>query len=111
MPSFNINLTSLAVILWSGMLIISGSIWVLCSQVRKLADILEERARNPVPANGPLYEARPVARVTRVARRGAPVRFRGAGTRGQAQLLAPRRLEIVPARQSAPESPSSRSEA
>jgi hypothetical protein len=45
MLNFNINLTSLAVILWSGMLIIAGSIWVLSSQVRKLADILEEQAR------------------------------------------------------------------
>src|SRR5262249_6294399 len=45
MLNFNINLTSLAVILWSGMLVIAGSIWVLSSQVRKLADILEEQAR------------------------------------------------------------------
>ncbi len=45
MLNFNINLTSLAVILWSGMLIIAGSIWVLSSQVRKLADILEDQAR------------------------------------------------------------------
>ena len=42
---FNINLTSLAVILWSGMLIISGSIWVLSSQVRRLVDHMEEQAR------------------------------------------------------------------
>lgn len=45
MLNFNINLTSLAIILWSGMLIIAGSIWVLSSQVRKLADILEEQAQ------------------------------------------------------------------
>ena len=37
------NLSSLAFILWSGMLIIAGSIWVLSSQVRKLADVLEDR--------------------------------------------------------------------
>ncbi|HEV3166755.1 MAG TPA: hypothetical protein VGZ22_22200 [Isosphaeraceae bacterium] len=41
----NIDLSTLALILWAGMLIISGSIWVLCSQVRRLADILDERAK------------------------------------------------------------------
>ena len=42
---FNVNLTSLAVILWSGMLIISGSIWVLSSQVRRLVDHMEEQSK------------------------------------------------------------------
>ncbi len=42
---FNISFTSLAVILWSGMLIISGSIWVLSSQVRKLVDVVEQQGR------------------------------------------------------------------
>ncbi len=45
MIHLNISLTSLAAILWSGMLIIAGSIWVLSSQVRKLVDLLEERGR------------------------------------------------------------------
>ncbi len=45
MLHFNINLTSLAVILWSGMLIIAGSIWVLSSQVRKLVDLLEQQGK------------------------------------------------------------------
>jgi hypothetical protein len=48
MLSFNINVTSLALILWSGMLIIAGSIWVLSSQVRKLADLYEENAKSAV---------------------------------------------------------------
>ena len=48
MLSFNINVTSLALILWLGMLIIAGSIWVLSSQVRKLADLYEENAKSPV---------------------------------------------------------------
>jgi hypothetical protein len=46
MLHFNINLTSLAVILWSGMLIIAGSIWVLSSQVRKLVDLLEQQGKS-----------------------------------------------------------------
>ena len=45
MLNFNISLTSLAVVLWSGMLIISGSIWVLSSQVRKLVDLLERQGK------------------------------------------------------------------
>lgn len=44
MLHFNINLTTLAVILWSGMLIIAGSIWVLASQVRKVADLLDQHS-------------------------------------------------------------------
>ena len=48
MLSFNINVTSLALILWLGMLIIAGSIWVLSSQVRKLADLYEENAKSAV---------------------------------------------------------------
>lgn len=45
MLHLNISLTTLAVVLWSGMLIISGSIWVLASQVRKVAEILELHGR------------------------------------------------------------------
>jgi hypothetical protein len=41
MLQLNVNLTTLAAILWLGMLIISGSIWVLASQVRKIADVLD----------------------------------------------------------------------
>lgn len=44
MLQFNINLTSLAVILWSGMLIVAGSVWVLSSQVRKVADLIEQHS-------------------------------------------------------------------
>jgi hypothetical protein len=44
--NLNISLTSLAVILWSGMLIIAGSIWVLSAQVRKLVDLLEEQGKD-----------------------------------------------------------------
>lgn len=45
MLQLNISLTTLAVILWSGMMVIAGSIWVLCSQVRKVADLLEHQGR------------------------------------------------------------------
>ncbi|WP_435010307.1 hypothetical protein P12x_001560 [Tundrisphaera lichenicola] len=41
----HVNLNSLAAILWSGMLIIAGSIWVLSSQVRRLVDHMEEQAK------------------------------------------------------------------
>ena len=44
MLQFNINLTSLAIILWSGMLVIAGSVWVLSSQVRKVADLIEQHS-------------------------------------------------------------------
>jgi hypothetical protein len=106
MLNFNINLTSLAVILWSGMLIIAGSIWVLSSQVRRLADILEDRSKSSAPAEGLADQARwssSTAQV-RVARRGASIRARGAvrtavaGTSGQMQLLAPRRNGTPPVR-------------
>jgi hypothetical protein len=65
---FNINLTSLAVILWSGMLIISGSIWVLSSQVRKLADLIEaQQARTSeaesAPSPAPAQATAPILRV------------------------------------------------
>ncbi len=45
MLNLHISLTSLAAILWSGMIVIAGSIWVLSSQVRKLSDLLEEQAK------------------------------------------------------------------
>jgi hypothetical protein len=70
MVHFNFNLTTVAVILWSGMLIISGSIWVLASQVRKLADLYEGRAdtgatavRPPAPRRDSMGAGR--SRVTR----------------------------------------------
>jgi hypothetical protein len=43
--TFHVNLTTFAVVLWSGMLIISGSIWVLSSQVRKLVDVIEDQGK------------------------------------------------------------------
>jgi hypothetical protein len=72
--NFNINLTSLAVILWSGMLVIAGSIWVLASQVRKLADLYEDRAESGAVASRPRVPGRGNASVgrARVARRCAP---------------------------------------
>lgn len=97
MLNFNINLTSLAIILWSGMLIIAGSIWVLSSQVRKLADLLEEQGRTATPLGEPSYEARLAAKPARIARRGASLSLRStgrtslAGSRGQGQLTSPRR--------------------
>lgn len=88
MLNFNINLTSLAVILWSGMLIISGSIWVLSSQVRKVADLLEEHARGSARMPAPAGEIELAMPAARVARRGATARVRSAG---RAQLAPPRR--------------------
>ncbi len=46
MLNLNISLTSLAVILWSGMMVIAGSIWILSSQVRKLADLIEAQGKD-----------------------------------------------------------------
>ncbi|HWE37311.1 MAG TPA: hypothetical protein VG406_12155 [Isosphaeraceae bacterium] len=47
MPDANLthSLSNLALILWSGMLIIAGSVWVLSSQVRRLTDLLERRSK------------------------------------------------------------------
>jgi hypothetical protein len=77
---FNINLTSLAVILWSGMLIISGSIWVLTSQVRKLADLIEaQQARTGAAESEPMPTLRVYAAPGRsrvVSRRVAPTQAR-----------------------------------
>ena len=44
-----INLTSAAVILWSGMLIIAGAVLVLSSQVRHMVELLESRPVDPAP--------------------------------------------------------------
>jgi hypothetical protein len=80
MLQFNINLTSLAVILWAGMLIISGSIWILTSQVRKLADLLEaQQARTGTAESEPLPTLRVYAAPGRsrvVARRVTPTTAR-----------------------------------
>lgn len=86
MLHFNINLTSLAVILWSGMLIIAGSIWVLSSQVHKLSEHLDHHAN-----------ARALAERRKRERRGLRVRSRTAqgrravvAARKQAQAAASR---------------------
>lgn len=70
MHSLNFNMTSLAIILWSGMLIISGSIWVLYSQIGRLTDVIEAYARQGAPANSEtsVRSTRP-ARVARATRR------------------------------------------
>jgi hypothetical protein len=71
---FNINLTSLAVILWSGMLVIAGSIWVLSSQVRKVADLIEQHSERTVAEGRLAGSARPgtpARRPRAVVRRGA----------------------------------------
>lgn len=65
-----INLTSAAVILWSGMLIIAGTLLVLSSQVRHLVELLERQPGGPTST--------PVAvRPTRTS----PNRARNAGPR------------------------------
>jgi hypothetical protein len=73
MFKFNINLTSLAVIIWSGMLIISGSILILSSQVRKVADLMQEYRKPTAPAEF----RQPDSTAVRIARRGSPIRDRG----------------------------------
>jgi hypothetical protein len=45
--SININMTSLALILWSGMMVIAGSIWILSSQVGHLVELLRDQSRSP----------------------------------------------------------------
>ncbi|SIN77022.1 hypothetical protein SAMN05444166_0745 [Singulisphaera sp. GP187] len=116
MLNFNINLTSLAIILWSGMLIIAGSIWVLSSQVRKLADLLEDQGREASATQvveAP-YQARLASTSARVARRGASVSLRSAGrtslaaARGQGQLASLRRDAILLSRALTSEAPNDR---
>jgi hypothetical protein len=58
MPNLTVDLCKLALILWSGMLIISGSIWILTSQVRRLGDLLEERARTTAAGEPQVRAAR-----------------------------------------------------
>jgi len=65
-----INLTSAAVILWSGMLIIAGTLLVLSSQVRHLVELLENRPEAPL-----------VVPVVQRAARSSPNRPRNAGPR------------------------------
>jgi hypothetical protein len=101
MLHLNINLTSLAAILWSGMLIISGSIWILSSQVRRLTDILESRA-GPPPAEAPSarpLRASPSARLPRVApRRGAALTDQRASRPGVPAARRPSPLASTKAR-------------
>ncbi len=52
-----INLTTAAVILWSGMLVIAGAVLVLSSQVRHLVELLEARPTAPDPT--PVVGRRP----------------------------------------------------
>ncbi len=91
---FNINLTSLAIILWSGMLIISGSIWVLCAEIRKVHDLMDAHYREapqPVPSTPTAaWKPGPAPRVARASvRRTTPaysrrvVRIMAATTRDQ----------------------------
>jgi hypothetical protein len=70
MLQFNINLTTLAVVLWSGMLIIAGSIWILASQVRKVADLLDQHSTRP--ADQPRRRAATRALVRSSAPRSLP---------------------------------------
>lgn len=72
MHNLSFNMTSLAIILWSGMLIIAGSIWVLCSQIGKLTDIIEANGRQSAPASAePVARSARPTRVARAARRSA----------------------------------------
>ena len=40
------HVTTLALMAWSAVLIVSGSVWVLASQVGKLCDLIEKRTRD-----------------------------------------------------------------
>ncbi|WP_406699577.1 hypothetical protein V5E97_12010 [Singulisphaera sp. Ch08] len=122
MLNFNINLTSLAIILWSGMLIIAGSIWVLASQVRKLADLFEDQGRvtsttataTTTQLVESAYETRLAGTAARTTRRGTSVGIRSAGrtgvagVRGQSQLASVRREANVLSRVIATEVPDER---
>ena len=67
------HLTCLTMILWSGMVIISGSIWVLTSQVSKLAEILEGRAnRDAGGISTQIGQASRAVAVRRFDRRSMP---------------------------------------
>ena len=84
MHGLTINLTSLAVILWSGLLIIAGSVLILSSQVRHLVELLESRPPTEparVVATQPQSPRPRVARQTRARagrdpRRGGSVAYR-----------------------------------
>jgi hypothetical protein len=74
MPNLTFDLSRLALILWSGMLVIAGSIWILSSQVRRLADLLEAQKKETTTGEDSDLRVR-VARSTTPApailRRGA----------------------------------------
>jgi hypothetical protein len=76
-PVIHINLTSLAVILWSGFLIVAGSVLILSSQVRHLVEVLESR-----PAGAPAPSPVPASNARAVAATDSPRTARNAGTRG-----------------------------
>jgi hypothetical protein len=84
--NFQINLTSLAIVLWSGMLVIAGSIWVLSSQVRKVADLIEEHSHREREESATVAVRTPtVLRVPRaVGRRGSsPTSVRAGSARSR----------------------------
>jgi hypothetical protein len=77
MPNFDADLSRVALILWSGMLIIAGSIWILTAQVRRLGEVLEGRPRSPAAGAGATAPAPPGATITTAratTRHSAPLR-------------------------------------
>lgn len=88
----NLDLSSLAMILWCGMAIIAGSIWVLASQVRKVADILEQQTKSENRARQAMGSARTsvIARERTVSRPIAAMSGRR-GSRSETQGAPVRR--------------------
>jgi hypothetical protein len=85
MQNLTIDLSRLALILWSGMLVIAGSIWILSSQVRRLADLLEAQKAATTEAAPDLRMrvARGTSPTQAIPRRGAAV-----GTRRVSRTVA-----------------------
>jgi hypothetical protein len=90
-----INMTSAALILWSGMLIITGAVLVLSSQVRHLVDLLESRSTGSASSPAEATRARAAGDTSSIKRprNAGPRSAAGAASRGPAGA---RRREIRP---------------
>lgn len=87
-----INLTSAAVILWSGMLVIAGAVIVLSSQVRHLVELLESRTTGRAPSAALASRPRTSPGVSAASRaRNAGARAASATSTRYARRYAPAR--------------------
>lgn len=90
-----INLTSAAVIIWSGMLVIAGAVIVLSSQVRHLVELLESRSTGPAPSAAAANRPRTSPGASSASR------ARNAGPRGGSVANARPGRRYAPARDAA----------